>query len=166
MSSARSRRSPSRLATHRARRGSPLHLQRGRDLRSLEPALKLGVAQREVAVVAAPQRPRQRLLEPLGGEGLQEVVDRLEFEGVEAELAVGGDEDEGRPLVGRQARHELQAAQVRHLDIQEHDVGLEPLDQAEPAPAVRRRPDQSHAGASGQPDLHAPDAERLIIDDD
>ena len=71
--------------------------------------------------------PTYRLGEPFGAHRLEHVVDRVQLEGVDGVLLVRGHEDDRRWLL-EPAEHlgQLQAAEPRHLDVEEDrvDVGL------------------------------------------
>jgi len=51
------------------------------------------------------------------------------FEGLESVLVVGRHEDDGRGIVPlcQMTRH-LDAVHVRHVDVEQHDVGIQPVD--------------------------------------
>lgn len=67
--------------------------------------------------------PAYRFGQALTTDGLEDVVDGLEVEGVHGEALVGGDEDDerGRRESGEELRH-VQSRQPGHVDVQEHDV--------------------------------------------
>ena len=58
-------------------------------------------------------------------------------------LVEGGDEDQrrGLVLVLEQPAGHLEAGQAGHLDVEEHDVGLVPLDRVQRLDAVARLAD-------------------------
>ena len=66
---------------------------------------------------------RERLLEPLGAERLQQVVDRVHLERAQRVLVVGGDEDD-RQVAPEQLEH-LEAVELRHLHVEQHQVRLQ-----------------------------------------
>jgi hypothetical protein len=76
---------------------------------------------------AAGLQPRKALDgggEPRGIDRLQEVVERVQLEGLHRELVVGGREDDVRH--GRLERlEELHPGLPGHLDVEEEEVGLE-----------------------------------------
>ncbi len=59
---------------------------------------------------------------------------------------VGGDEDDVRPAAGcEQTPRDLEAGQAGHLDVEEHDVRLQPLDRRQRFDAVAGLPDDVDA---------------------
>ena len=56
--------------------------------------------------------------------GLQQIIERRQFEGVDGVLIVGGAEDHRRPRPAERRGH-IKAAGARHLNIQQHDIGSE-----------------------------------------
>lgn len=59
----------------------------------------------------------------LAADRLEDVVDRLEVEGVHGEALVRGDEDDQRRCgeTGQELGH-VESGQARHVDVEEHDV--------------------------------------------
>ena len=67
----------------------------------------------------------ERELQAVGLNGLHEVIDRVDAEGLDGVLAVRGDKDDrGRVLELVERLGELHAARLWHRDVEEHDVGL------------------------------------------
>ena len=74
----------------------------------------------------------------LGSDRLQEVVDGVDLKGLDRVLVEGGHEDHG--LVSPQELENLEAADLRHLDVQEEEVGpqlVDRLDRLEAVAALR-----------------------------
>ncbi len=71
------------------------------------------------------KRPRalHRFAEPLPGDGLQQVVDRVDLEGLDGVLVEGSGEDDERDV--RQRVHDLETVHPRHLNVEYDDVGVE-----------------------------------------
>ena len=88
-----------------------------------------------------PPRARERLLEALVVEGLHEVVDGGEVEGLERVLVVRGDEHRGRHVVGADGADDVEPRHAGHLHIEEHEVGLQRADGVDRGFAVVRRAD-------------------------
>src|SRR5690242_10459209 len=67
--------------------------------------------------------------EALGRDGLEEVVERVHFEGAEGVLVVGsGEDDLGDDF---QALEQLEAGHAGHLDVEKEEVGREGVDEGE-----------------------------------
>ena len=62
------------------------------------------------------------LPEALVGERLEQVVERVNFEGAQRVLVVRGDEDDDRRAV-EQLQH-FEAVELRHLDVEQEEVGI------------------------------------------
>src|SRR6516225_1605421 len=69
---------------------------------------------------------REGVVEARLRERLEQVVHRVQLEGLDRVLVVGGGEDYARAAAG-QLQH-LQAGQARHLDVHEHEVGVQRAD--------------------------------------
>ena len=79
-----------------------------------------------------------RHLEPRRIDRLQQIVDRVDLERLDRVLIEGRDEDDVRrraAAVEHPARH-LEAGQPRHLHVEKHDIGLQPLDRRQRLDAV------------------------------
>ena len=70
--------------------------------------------------------PRDGRRKPRRREWFHHVVDRALLEGRDRMLVVGGDEYDVAPATGLLS--DFEAVQARHLDVEEHDVGRQPLD--------------------------------------
>ena len=137
-------RSPTRMAS-RSRR-----LWRSADARRRGPF----VAGDPVGRHAAPgslNRDRQ----PSWLHRLQQVVDGVDLEGLDCMLIERGDEDDvgTRSAVQHAPRH-LEAGQTRHLDVQQHEVGLQAGNHIERFGTVTRLAD----------DVDAPDLAEQIAE--
>ena len=67
--------------------------------------------------------PAHRLSEALSAHRLEEVVHRLEVEGLDGEVLMGGDEDDQRePGEAGQQPGDVEAGQSRHPDVEEQHV--------------------------------------------
>src|SRR5262245_35273102 len=62
-------------------------------------------------------------LEPLAIEGLQEVIRRVDLEGPDGIFVIGGDEHHDRDVIGRKQGHYLEAVDLGHAHIEEHQIG-------------------------------------------
>ena len=73
-----------------------------------------------------------RIGEPRRIDRLQQVVDRVDLERLDGVLIVRGDEDDlRRRVVAEHPPRDLEAGEPRHLDVQEHDVGLQLVDRGQ-----------------------------------
>ena len=70
--------------------------------------------------------PRDGRRKPRRREWFHHVVDRALLEGRHRMLVVGGDEYHVAPAIGLLS--DFEAVQAGHLDVEEHDVGRQPLD--------------------------------------
>ena len=86
---------------------------------------------------------------------LEQVVDGARLEGLDGVLVVGGDEHQHRQGFLRQVRQHLEAGHARHLDVEEHQVGLVLLDGGERLAAVGALRDDLEVGGVAQADLDA-----------
>ncbi len=66
----------------------------------------------------------QRLVEPHVIDGLEQIIERAELERGNRVIVEGGDEDDGWHLIGADFRDHVEAVQLRHLHIQENQIGL------------------------------------------
>src|SRR5262245_40320344 len=82
--------------------------------------------------------------EAVRGHRLQQVVDRVHLEGLERVLVEGGDEDD-RLLPPDQLEH-LEPRELRHLDVEEHEVGLQLRDRLHRLEAVAALPHELDPG--------------------
>ena len=68
-------------------------------------------------------QPGNGLGQSVGPHGFEQVVHRIDLEGLRGEFAVGGDEDHGQ---GRgQLGQKSESVAVRHADVEEEGLGLE-----------------------------------------
>ncbi len=114
-------------------------------------------AQRQAAPHAIDRTP-----DPLLADRLQQVVDRVDFEGSHRMLVVGSLEDDYD--IGTDQLEYLEAVQLGHLDVEEHEIG----------PGLCNLLDRVEAVAALCDDLHSRRAEqlaqqiarrRLVVDD-
>lgn len=55
-------------------------------------------------------------------EGFEQVVDRFELEPLDGVFGVGGREDDHRPLLRGERAHEIDAAEIGHVDVAEDQI--------------------------------------------
>src|ERR1700726_3815768 len=67
----------------------------------------------------------ESLLETLVIEGLHEVVDGRDIEGIEGVAVIGRHENRRRHVFGPDVADDFEAGPPRHLHIQKHEVGFE-----------------------------------------
>ncbi len=81
---------------------------------------------RHFAAVPAQQAGAvQALLQTLAAHGLEQVIERPGLERADGVLVVGGHDDDHRQRSRRQAMDHVEAAQAGHLQIEQHQVGLQ-----------------------------------------
>ena len=86
---------------------------------------------------------RQRRRKASGTHRFQQVVDGVDFESLQREGVVRGDEDDGRrSLQQLRVARELQPAHARHVDIDQHDVRRQPRQGIQRLQPVARFADQ------------------------
>src|SRR5215207_2405067 len=109
---------------------------------------------------------RERLPEPLVGERLQEVVERVHLERLERVGVVGGDEDDGRDALQLDPREHAEAVHAGHLDVEEEEVGRPALDALDGLRAAAALAGHLDVRVFGQqvPDRAA--GQRLVVHDE
>ena len=107
---------------------------------------------------------RERGGEPRIVDGLEHIVDGARLEGLHRETIVGGDEHDHRQLVRLQLGQHVEARQPRHLDVEEHEVGLLFADRVERLAAVAALPDDLDVVGHAQAQLQTAPRQRLIVD--
>ena len=105
----------------------------------------------------------ERAKEPRAVERLQQVVERMDLERLQRVLVVGRREDDERyPVRGQRANH-AEAIHDRDLDVEEDQLGLEPLDGRERLRAVGALAHHLDVGLLLQQREHALSSHRLIV---
>ena len=108
-------------------------------------------------------RARERLRKQRGIGRLEQVVDRLDAEGIQRELRVGGDEDHQRTQLDGKFGQRGKTVLLGHRNVQEHQCGAQPPDRASdhlrPVGGladdldIRMRGQRTHQPLSGQFDI-------------
>jgi len=98
--------------------------------------------------------------EPGGLEGLEEVVERVDLEGVDGVFVEGGDEDDDGGFF-LQLTQDGEAGQLGHLDIDEKDVGEALAQSGEGGAAVAAFTNNLDVGLGGEERADALAGERL-----
>ena len=80
-----------------------------------------------LASLASIAGPGDGARQPIGSEGLEEVVDGVGVEGADRVVIVGGDEDGDGHLFDSNGFEDLETVHLRHLNIEEDEVGIELL---------------------------------------
>mmetsp|Transcript_53828 Transcript_53828/g.149367 ORF Transcript_53828/g.149367 Transcript_53828/m.149367 type:complete len:254 (+) Transcript_53828:886-1647(+) len=111
------------LALSRADVAQPRRAGAGRHARQ-QPLERLG--QGVVAACGALAQPRHAGQQALRFQGLEQIVHRTGFEGLDRVLVIGGHEDDARGALD--ALGHFEAGQARHLDVEEGQVGLQGRD--------------------------------------
>ena len=111
-------------------------------------------------------RVRERRLESLRAERLEQVVERVNLERAQRVLVERRDEDDGRHPVGPSARATSKPSISRHLDVEKHQIRRRLCDRGH---GLRRRsqhsPTTSMSASSPQQRQHARPCDRLVVHD-
>ena len=111
-------------------------------------------------------RVRQRDVEPLLAERLEQVIDRVHLERLDGVLLEGGDEDDSRGQCrARQFQH-FKPVQLRHLDVEEHQVGPQFGDRLDRFEAVGAFADNVDVGMKAEVFAQYPARKLFVVDDD
>src|SRR5688572_22481483 len=78
----------------------------------------------------------------------------------------GCDEDDLRPVLGRQGGGDSKAVLLGHLDVEQRQIGLEPLDRLRRLPPVAGGANDFGAGNVTEEDPEAFERERLVVDEE
>ena len=115
-----------------------------------------------------PAHPCQRLLQPPHVDGLEQVVDGVDLERLERVLVEGGDEHDHRRIgiALEQAAGDLEAAQARHLDVEEDEVRLVRLDRADRLATVGGGGDDLHVLMRLEAQAKPLGSQRLVVNDE
>ncbi len=108
-------------------------------------------------------RPVERLGESLAAEGLQQVVERPDLEGLYGVLVVGGGEDHRGDT--SDATQHVEAGPLRHLHVEEAQVGLELVDDANRLVRIRGLADDLEVVNRCQQTLELLPRRFLVVDD-
>src|SRR5262249_4588062 len=92
----------------------------------------------------------------------QEIVDGGKLERFDGETAEGGDEYDRRRIRAERFG-DVEAAQGRHLDVEERNVGSSGANELERGAAVLRRADDFHVGHLGKTAGKPADRQRLVV---
>ena len=98
-------------------------------------------------------------------ERLEQVVERVDLEGVHGVFVEGGDEDDGRGFF-LQLAQDGEAGQLGHLDVDEKDVGEALAQSGEGGAAIRAFANNLNVGLGGEEGADALPGEGLIVDDE
>ncbi len=104
--------------------------------------------------------------EPVGVDRLQEVVERLDREGVDRVLRVRGHEhDRRRVALLAHERRRVQAAGSRHLNVEEHDVVVQRLRESERLGGTRGLADDLDSAMTVEQVAELRPRRRLVVDE-
>ena len=87
-------------------------------------------------------------MEPLSVEGLQQIVQRVHIERAEGVAIVSGDEHDRRHPLRADSFQYRETVHLRHLDVQEQELGILPLNRRNRLFTVRALPISSMSGSS------------------
>ena len=108
----------------------------------------------------------ERLLEALAPERLEDVVDGAHVERTQSVMVVRGHEHDRGDPVRADALEDAEAVEIRHLDVEEHEVGPELLDRDDGLATVAALPDDLDAGFVREEGAQALAGEGLVVDDE
>ena len=112
-------------------------------------------------------RARERRLESLVAEGLQQVVEGSHFESLQGVGIVGGDEDDDRPPVGLDSSRSSKPSMTGHLHVEEQEVRRLARDGLERFRSRRRNaPANLDVRLPLEKLQEAPSRRRLVVDDE
>src|SRR6185437_5055749 len=111
-------------------------------------------------------RTSQRLSKPLRLDRLEEIVDRVDVEGLDGVLVVRGDEDDGRQPIGRDGVEHLEAVEVGHLHVEEYKVGAVLEDRFDRFAASAALTNDRHARHVTEQRANAFPGKGFIVDDE
>ena len=119
------------------------------------------------ALPAARERAFDRAFEPVSGDRLEDIIDRIAIERLDREMIMRGHEDHHRRLFlfSQLARH-AEPIDLGHGHIEQHQIGFELFSQPERSGAVTCGADHLHTGDFGADHLHPLDRQRFVIDDE
>jgi hypothetical protein len=104
--------------------------------------------------------------EALFGEWLEEIVDGVDFKGLERVLIVGGDEDDGGCVLGRKAGDDLEAVLLGHADVEEEEIGVLGVRGEDCGFAVAALADDLDVFVRAQEADESAACERFVVDDE
>ena len=114
------------------------------------------------------REPRLRALEggseALALDGLEQVVERVHLECLHRVFVVRRHEYDERHSVGADGFDDAEAVDLRHLDVQEHEIRRVFVDRQNRLRAVPALGDDLHVRVIGDQRPHARARERLVID--
>ena len=101
---------------------------------------------------------------------LRQAVDRAELEAFQGDVGVAlgqGRDDDDRHLrtLAQQMRQRADAVELRHVEIEQDDIGLRAVDEVDRHPAVDGRADHLELAGFVQPTGHQPPDDGGIVDD-
>ena len=108
----------------------------------------------------------ERALEALAVERLQQVVERLDLEGAQRVLIVGGHEHDRRHALGADRLNHLEAVELRHVHVEEHEIGRLGEDGLDGFDAVPGFADHLDVRFRTEQRFHPLARERLVVDDE
>ncbi len=100
----------------------------------------------------------------VAAERLEQIVDRLELERGDGELVVRRREHDRRIVLN--ATQHVEPVELRHLDVEKDEIGLELVDRRRPPSSVGRLADALDPLDLGDQVAQLPPRDRLILDDD
>jgi hypothetical protein len=102
--------------------------------------------------------------EAIFGEGLQQIVESVNFEGAKGIVIVSGDENDGRHVVGADGLDNGESVARWHLDVEENEIGLEFLDGGDRGVATGGFADDLNIGLLTEKAQDFAASGRLVVD--
>ena len=138
-----------------------------RGVRARGGANPLGVAGLHLDTLQSLEGPIDGLPQAHRFDWLQQIVDGVHLEGANRILVVRGDERDERKLVTTDEPHDAKAVDFRHLQIEQREIGREPLDELDAFGSVDGLPDDFHiVVAVQQRNEKSPRGAFVVGDDD
>ena|SRR6185369_6920666 len=109
--------------------------------------------------------PLNGLVKAVIFEGLEEIIERVNFKGAHGMRIIRGDEYDQRPAFHGEFREDTKAIEPGHLYIQENEIGSETLDRGHGLASVRTFADDFDIRFVAQQLRDQVARGRLVIDD-
>jgi hypothetical protein len=113
-----------------------------------------------------PPRPLQRPAEAFRVDGLGEVVERVDFKRVDRVLLERGDKDNDGEIVSGDPFEDAEPVHLRHLDIEEKEIGRMGPNRFDSRQAVRALRHAFHIRFLFQKPAESLARQRFVVDDD
>ncbi len=109
-------------------------------------------------------RPRERGRQPLGLDGLEQIIERVDLEGAHGMVVVRGREDDARHVI--EPRQQIEPRTARHLDVQEKQLRSERVDARHGFAHIARFAHDVDPGKVREQAPQLTPRQRFVIDDE